>query len=75
MLEEDDGKLYPLNILVCTTKTYIKSNGQCACGFYRDAGLTWSEAKDWCATKGGRLPEIFSEKENTDLHNLWVTNH
>ena len=42
----------------------MKSDGQCACGFYLDDGLTWEQARDQCNAHGGRLPEIYSDAEN-----------
>jgi hypothetical protein len=40
----------------CTTPVYKKSNGQCACGFFLDTGLTWQQARDECHAQGARLP-------------------
>ena len=52
---------------VCTTTTYVKDNGNFACGFYLSGGKTWNEANVECTLKGGRLPEISSAQENKDV--------
>ena len=57
---------------LCTTETYVKSNGSCACGFFLENGLTWNEALDRCSTLGAHLPEIRSPQENEDIFKLKV---
>ena len=61
----------------CTTETYFKSDGSCACGFYLGY-LPWHEAINECLGKGARLPEITSQQENDDIfrvsalqYNMW----
>ena len=66
-------KIYYYNqVEICTTETYVKSNGSCACGTYLELGLTWRQAADQCYALGGRLPEIHSEGENVDIINFVV---
>ena len=56
----------------CTTETFIKSDGMCACGFYLENELSWRQAADMCNDLNARLPEIYSEPENTDIFSLKV---
>jgi hypothetical protein len=56
----------------CTTATYKKDNGTCACGFYLKRALTWRQAADQCYSFGARLPEIKSSRENQDIYKLMV---
>ena len=51
---------------------YVKADGMCACGFYLENELSWRQAADKCYALGARLPEIYSEKENSDILNLKV---
>jgi len=44
----------------------------CACGFYLENELSWKQAADKCYALGARLPEIYSETENTDILSLKV---
>ncbi len=57
----------------CTTETFAKADGRCACAFYLDRGLTWQQAAEQCYTRGARLPEIYSIEENTSIFNLTVS--
>jgi hypothetical protein len=43
---------------LCTTDSYTKSDGLCACGFFLEIGLTFQIAADTCHSYGARLPEI-----------------
>ena len=58
---------------ICTTPTYFKSDGECACGFFIDQELTWIEAVRECQAYGARLPKITSAKENADIFSLNVS--
>ena len=60
---------------LCTTKTFQKSDGNCACGFFLETTVTWRQAIDTCAARGARLPEVKSDQENTDLFTLKVSIH
>jgi hypothetical protein len=63
-----------LNILgICTTPTYFKSDGRCACGFFIEQELTWIEAVRDCQARDARLPKIMSEKDNSDIFSLNVS--
>ena len=57
---------------LCTTDTYVKSDGSCACGFYLEQNLTWIEADDRCFSLGAHLPEVKSPHENEDIYKLKV---
>jgi hypothetical protein len=57
---------------MCTTATYQKSDGHCACGFYLEVGLTFQTASASCQSYGARVPEINSTKENNDIITLMV---
>ena len=65
---------YNLNDLegLCTTETYVKSDGSCACGFFLELNLTWIEAHDRCTALGAHLPEVKSPQENEDIFKLKV---
>jgi hypothetical protein len=56
----------------CTTRTFKKSDGKCACGFFLEKGLSWRQASDQCRTLGARLPEIKSAQENDDIFSVKV---
>ncbi len=56
----------------CTTDVYKKSDGTCACGFYLEKGLTWTQAKDRCFAQGARLPEIYNADDNDAILKLKV---
>jgi hypothetical protein len=56
----------------CTTRTFKKSDGKCACGFFLEKGLSWRQASDQCRTLGARLPEIKSAQENNDILSVKV---
>ena len=56
----------------CTTGTYVKSNGQCACGFFLSGTISWFQAKDQCASQGAQLPEIYSSEDNDNIFQLRV---
>ncbi len=63
---------YLLMLGECTTPAYIKSNGDCACGFFIPKNLTWREAADECYSHGARLPETYTAEENKDIFDLKV---
>ena len=51
----------------CTEDNYKKDDGQWACGFFLEEGLTQEDAAAKCKALGARLPEVASQKENDDL--------
>ena len=65
---------FNLNTDGCTSEVYQKSDGSCACGFFLEVGLTWSQAVDQCKAFGARLPEIHTPAENADIYNIKVNN-
>jgi hypothetical protein len=56
----------------CSTKPFVKADGKQACGFYLEKGLFWQQANKRCQAAGGRLPEIKSPEENSDIFHLMV---
>jgi hypothetical protein len=56
----------------CSTPTYQKANGDYYCAFAIRDVLNWFQADDACQSKGGRLPEIYTLKENMDILKLKV---
>jgi hypothetical protein len=48
----------------CSTPIYRKGNGFPACAIFLEGTFDFSEAEEKCESKGGKLPEIFSEEEN-----------
>ena len=71
-------KVYQINKLFyfaapCETKPYRKSDGKYFCGFTVKANLNWKQADDACKTKGGRLPEIYSISDNSDINKQRVS--
>jgi hypothetical protein len=59
----------------CTTKTYVKADGSCACGFYLERGLTYKQATDKCKSLGAKIPEIKNAQENADIFSIKVISH
>ena len=56
----------------CTTKVYYKSDGQAACGFFLEKGLSWNTAVKSCSAKAARLPVVTTMQENQDIFQLIV---
>jgi hypothetical protein len=59
----------------CTTKSYVKADGSCACGFYLERGLTYKQASDKCKSLGASIPEIKNAQENADIFSIKVISH
>ena len=66
-----------LNVLfyidLCTSDTYKKADGSCACGFFLENGLKYKQATEECKSLGGRLPEIKTDQENKNILNVKVS--
>ncbi len=56
----------------CTTPIYQRSEGNCACGFFLQKGLTWNVANHTCHAEGARLPEVYSAADNDAIQALRV---
>ena len=56
----------------CTTKIFVKDDGNEYCGVHLKNNYDWIHANNTCVLMGARLPLIKSTKENKDIRDLQV---
>ena len=52
---------------ICETTLYVKDNKDVYCGFFLAGNITWNEANEQCQSRGARLPQAESLRENHDI--------
>lgn len=73
-----DSTVFYINVVFvitvpCKTNVYQKPDGKYYCGFTVKDSLNWYQADEACKQRGGKLPEIYSTTENSEILKLKVT--
>ena len=76
-IELRDNPIFSIQVelfsAACSSSTYQKSDGKSYCAFTIKDTLTWYQAEQACRAKGGQLPEIYNEADNSVVARVKVT--
>ena len=63
-----------LTATLCTSSTYVKSDGVTACLLDQNKNLYYSDGVSRCINQAARMPEIKNAQEQKDIAVRWVSN-
>ena len=63
-----------LTATLCTSSTYVKSDGVTACLLDQNKNLNYAGGVSRCIDQAARMPEIKNAQEQEDIAVRWVSN-